>query len=143
MSVFSWVLRLLPGAVFLLTAGCGGDEQALAPVRGQVFYKGTPLTGGSIVFTPNAEKGGCGPLARADIRSDGTYTLRTGADAGAVAGWHRVTVISVEATPEEPAPGRFADVRLLIPPCYSAPDHSGLEGCVRPGVENVLDFHLE
>ena len=48
--------KLLPficGALLLPLAGCGQDGGKLAPVRGRVFYRGKPLPGGTIVFTPD------------------------------------------------------------------------------------------
>jgi len=133
----------LPAALLLAAAGCGQDDPALAPVRGRVFYKGSPLPGGSIVFTPDADKGAQGPLARGEVRPDGTYTLTTDGQPGAAPGWHRVTVVSVGATPDRPGAGGFADVQSLLPRQYAAPDLSGLERLVKPGEENVIDFHLD
>src|SRR5207249_4096885 len=84
-SAFAWC-----GALALLAAGCGQRETPLAPVSGRVFYRGQPLPGGTIVFTPDSERGGSGPLACGEIGQDGRYTLHTGTQPGAVPGWHRI-----------------------------------------------------
>lgn len=136
-------LRRGAAALVLLTGlglGCGSGEPDLAPVQGRVYYKGAPLTGGCVVFTPNSEKGGRGAAAWAVIGADGGYQLQTADRPGAVAGWHRVSISAVEAAPGD---GPFHDARALIPPRYAAPDLSGLEGQVRIGQVNVIDFHLE
>jgi hypothetical protein len=134
---------LLLGGLLLATAGCGRHDSPLAPVHGRVFFRGTPLAGGSIVFVPNTEKGNQGSLGRADILPDGSYALQTNDKSGAVPGWHRVSVIAVDA-PREPLPrDGFVTVRLLTPPRYAAPELSGLEGLVEPGKDNTLDFHLD
>jgi hypothetical protein len=130
-------------ALLLLAAGCGQDDPAPAVVRGRVYYLGAPLSRGSIVFSPDPDKGGSGPLARGDIRSDGTYTLACDGRPGAPPGWHRVTVVAVESPPTRPAGTAFANVRSLLPRKYAAPDWSGLEALVKPGEDNVIDFHLE
>ncbi len=129
-------------ALLLLAAGCGQDDPPTAPVRGRVFFKGALLTRGSIVFSPDPDKGGTGPLARGDVRPDGTYTLTSDGRPGAAPGWHRVTVVAVESPPAPPAGTAFADVRSLLPRRYAAPDQSGLEAQVKSGEENVIDFHL-
>jgi hypothetical protein len=134
----------LAGLLLLLqAAGCGHDDPALAPVRGRVFYRGALLTHGSIVFTPDADRGGQGPLARGDIRADGTFTLTADGHPGAPPGWHRVSVVSVEAPLTKPTGTEFADVRSLLPRKYAAPDLSGLDAQVKSGEDNVIDFHLE
>ena len=144
MSVRSSLARIsLSAALLLAAAGCGHDDPALAPVHGRVYYKGAPLAGGSIVFTPDADKGGSGPIARGEIRPDGTYTLTTDGQPGATPGWHRITIVSVEAAPTKPAGSGFTDVHSLLPRQYAAPDLSGLERLVKPGEENVIDFHLD
>ena len=130
-------------ALLLLAAGCGQDEPATGAVRGRVFYKGAPLARGSIVFSPDPDKGGSGPLARGEVGPDGTYTLTTDGLPGAAAGWHRVTIVSVQSPPAPPTGTAFADVRSLLPRKYAAPDLSGLEAHVKAGEENVIDFHLE
>ncbi len=75
----------------MVAAGCGESKPTLAPVRGHVYYHGVPLAGGAVVFTPDPDRGGRGPLACARIGADGAYVLVTGTDNGAVVGWHRVT----------------------------------------------------
>ena len=50
-----------------------------------------PAGGRPVVFTPDPDRGGRGPLACARIGDDGAYVLTTGPDSGAVTGWHRVT----------------------------------------------------
>lgn len=130
-------------ALLLLAAGCGQDDVEPAPVRGRVFYKGAPLTRGSIVFSPDPDKGGSGPLARGDVRPDGTYTLTCDGRPGAPPGWHRVTIVSVESPASPPVGTAFADVRSALPRKYAAPDQSGLDVLVKAGEDNVFDFRLE
>jgi hypothetical protein len=115
--------------LLLLGAGCGSRETERALVRGQVFYRGRPLAGGTIVFTPDRERGGRGPLALGEIDANGRYTLRTGDQPGAVTGWHRVTVAA--AGTEAPLPRRYRD-----------PDHSDLSRQVLAGRANVIDLQL-
>ena len=117
----------------LAAAGCG-DKPALAPVRGHVYFHGAPLAGGAIVFTPDPEHGGRGPLACARIGDDGAYILATGPDFGAVPGWHRVTFTarSPDAPPEARLPARYSD-----------PEQSGKTCEVKAGQGNVIDFRLD
>jgi hypothetical protein len=42
----------------LLGAGCGNDRPKLTMVQGKIFYRNAPLQGGTIVFAPDAERGG-------------------------------------------------------------------------------------
>jgi hypothetical protein len=129
---------LLYGAV-----GCGSRAAPLLPVRGRVTFRGVPLHTGSIVYSPHAERGTTGPLARADIQPDGTYVLRTGDKMGAVAGWHRITILAVETPPPLSAGEAFAIPRLLLPARYGDPELSGLSREVVAGRENRFDFNLE
>lgn len=119
----------------LAGAGCGEQKPALVPVRGHVTFRGTPLTGGAIVFTPDPERGGSGPLACARIDNDGGFVLRTGQDVGAVPGWHRVTFTARASDSTSP--------ETLLPARYSDPEQSGQSGEVKPGQGNVIEFHLE
>ena len=129
---------LVLGALAVL--GCG-QEDSLTPVRGRVFYRGQPLPGGTIVFAPDAERGGNGPLAYSEIAADGRFSLHSGAKLGAVAGWHRVTI----APPARAvAPGQTAAPPAVeLPRKYSDPEQSGLLREVRPGKSGEQDFYLE
>jgi hypothetical protein len=123
-----WLLLVL----LATSAGCGGGADELAPVAGQVFYRGQPLTGGTIVFAPDPERGGRGPLALGAIGPDGRYSLRSDARYGAVPGWHRITIAPGDTPTEPPLPGHYSD-----------PEHSGLSREVRAGQPNVIDLHLD
>jgi hypothetical protein len=129
--------------IVLLAAGCERDDPLPAPVHGRVFYQGSPLSHGSIVFTPDPDRGGSGPLARGNIQADGTYTLTTDGRKGAPAGWHRVSIVAVETSSTRPRSTEFAEVRSLLPRKYAAPDLSGLEALVKAGEDNVIEFRLE
>jgi hypothetical protein len=122
--------------ILLMAAGCGGgDTEPLSEVRGQVFFRGKPLEGGTIVFVPDPTRGGGGgPLARAEIQSDGRYRLSTGDRPGAVAGWHRVTVAT--AAPAGSTANALSDR-------YRDPETSGQCHEVKPGQENTIDLHLD
>ena len=126
-------------ALALCTLGCGGQKPTLAPVRGTVYFRGAPLTGGAIVFTPDAERGGSGPLACARIGPDGSYVLATGEAPGAVPGWHRVTVKALPPPDGAPAPPAGA----VLPARYSDPEQSGQSREVKADAANVFDFHLD
>jgi hypothetical protein len=117
--------------LLVLAAGCGSGETERVPVYGQVYYRGQPLAGGTLVFTPDTERGGRGPLALAEIGADGRYSLRTDGQPGAVPGWHRVTVAPSGADPAG------------LPRHYRDPERSGLSREVRPDRANVIDLHLD
>jgi hypothetical protein len=135
---------VLAGLVILAVclAGCRERERELAPVRGTVYHEGKPLAGGTIVFAPDADRGGHGPLAVGEIHSDGTFTLHTGDRPGAVPGWHRITVM--DASPRaDPGQSHKADRRPRLPLEYSDPDRSGQRYEVEAGRSNVLELHLD
>jgi hypothetical protein len=116
----------------LLFFGCEAEPARPVPVHGKVFYKNVPLPGGIIVFTPDAARGGDGPMAHAEIQADGSYTLRSDCGAGAMPGWHRVTITSVgEGNTHLPIPARYGD-----------PEQSGLSFEVKAGRDNVIDINL-
>lgn len=137
------VYRVRPyAAILLMVVGCESNGDALTPVHGIITYKSMPLPHGTIVFTPDASRGGSGPSARAEIERDGHYVLRTGELPGVAAGWYHVTVVSVE-TPVAAIPGTFAVPRSLIPAKYHDPELSGLHCEVKPGKENGINLNLE
>jgi hypothetical protein len=110
----------------LLLAGCGGPPP-LAQVQGQVRFRGSPLPGGIIVFSPDAERGTRGQLALADIGPDGKFTLLTDGKPGCAPGWHRVTVASHVTS---------------LPDRYRDPDLSGRIVEVKPG-HNACEVNLD
>jgi len=87
--------------------------------------------------------GGSGPLAQAEIQTDGTYSLRTDGFPGAVHGWHRVTVAAVEPSDMAERTAGYVTPRSLLPLKYRDPELSGLTCEVKPSVANTVDFHLE
>jgi hypothetical protein len=124
---------LLCGCLLLAAVGCGRPVK-LAPVSGRVSYRGRPLAGGTIVFTPDPERGGRGPQAWAEIDSEGRYRLCTAGEPGAVPGWHRITVAPPHPRPEGAA---------APPPHYRDPDLSGQRFEVKPDQPNTFDLPLE
>jgi hypothetical protein len=115
----------------MLLLGCGKSSETLAPVQGQVFFRGKPLAGGTIVFTPDPQRGGHGPQAWAEIGPDGRYHLQTTGQKGATPGWHCVTV----------APSKHDSSRL--PARYRDPEQSGQHFEVKPERVNLCDLHLD
>jgi hypothetical protein len=117
-------------------AGCGpgGTGTDLVPAYGKVSFHGRPLAGGTIVFVPDPERGGRGPLAIGVIDAEGRYTLRSDGRLGATPGWHRITVApAAQANAEEP----------VLPRRYTDPEHSGLSREIQAGKANVIDLPLE
>ena len=122
----------------LFLAGCAPKSGTPVPVSGKVYYKGTPLKGGLIVFTPDAAKGESGPSAYGEIGPDGSYVLKTDAVAGAQPGWYRVTVASLSNT----YTSLDTPPVSLIPERYRDPQLSQLQVEVQPNVANPHDFNL-
>jgi hypothetical protein len=124
----------------LASAGCGSDEKQ-TPVHGRVYFHGRPLPGGTIVFTPDLERGGSGSVAYAEIDADGYYSLRGGEKLGVAAGWHRVTIAppALAVKPGQAVPPPLVD----LPRKYSDPHQSGLLRQVQPGKSAEQDFYLD
>lgn len=118
----------LRAALLLLVVGCGGSPPALSPTTGRVKWQGRPLSGGTIVFAPNPERGNRGPMAVAEVAEDGTFTLETEGVPGCVPGWHRVTVLSRSSG---------------LPTRYRDPELSGQHVEIKPGQANACEVSLE
>ena len=108
--------------------------------RGQILYRGEPVSGGLVVFAPDPERGSDGPLATTTLKDDGSFTL-TGDDGKPVPpGWYRVAVAPRAGTvplptADQPYPG--------LPGRFRNPALSGLEVEVKAGAENVFCFDLD
>ncbi|MFO0928805.1 MAG: hypothetical protein U0736_17590 [Gemmataceae bacterium] len=113
----------------LLLAGCSSSTAPLASVQGQVRFRGRPVAGGTIVFTPDEQRGGRGPIACARLDDDGRFRLTSDGRQGAVAGWHRITVAGTGAFH---LPGELLD-----------PELSGQRFEVRSDQPNLCNLELE
>lgn len=123
---------------FVPCCGCGSKEGKRLPVSGKVYFRGAPLDGGMIVFTPDPDRGGQGPIAKAIIGTDGSFTLTVEDKPGIAPGWYRIAIAgntTEPPTPANPYPGP--------PSKYRNPDISGMVREVRVGADNVFEFTLE
>lgn len=114
----------------IAVAGCGGDW---GTVSGVVTQNGVPLKKGLIAFHPKE-----GPSSYGDIGADGSFTVRTGADAGLKTGEYVVTV--ADQTIPDSTTGEAA--KLLTPAKYASPQTSDLRATITRG-SNKLQFDLK
>lgn len=127
-------------ATILSAGGCGRSKQPDTIVRGQILYRGEPVSGGMVVFSPNPERGSNGPLVTATLENDGSFTL-TGSDGKPVAaGWYRIAVAPRAGTVGLPTAARPYPG---LPQRFRNPAHSGLEHEIKPGIENIVCFDLD
>ena len=135
-------------SLVLLLGGCSQDASMpkLGKVHGKVTYKGQPLDGGRVVFTPAAGKGGeTGQGAIGQIGTDGSYELTTfNTGDGAILGQHVVTVV-VPQKGEMPKPDKYSQIKYVLPknvtpPKYATADKSPLRCTV---VEGSTEFNID
>jgi len=80
----------------LLTVGCQKEDGPTRyDISGKVTLNGEPVPGGSIVFTPDSQKGNGGPQGTAKI-VDGRYDTADNGR-GTVGGPHHVHVIATDS----------------------------------------------
>ena len=133
---FPRILCCLP-FLFPLT-GCGGSGEPVV-VRGAALYRGQPLAGGTITFSPQAEKGFDGPVLQGLIEDDGSFQLQPLEGSKIRAGWYRIAIAPRPGsqdfpTPENPYPG--------LPLQFRNPKLSGLEKEIKQSGENIFQFDL-
>ncbi len=136
--------------------GCGsGIHYEHATVHGKVTYQGKPLTLGSVLFVPvEPPKEGSVQPASGEIKSDGTYELKSEADAGAILGEHKVVVFAMDsgssakdtakaadAAPSPAGPAKAARLKSLVPKKYADPTTTPLTKKVVAG-DNTIDIEL-
>ena len=141
-------------SLFLLamTLGCGGGRQSIKTdfVEGTVTYKGAPVSGASINFSPVST--GAGSPAYGITNGSGSYKIQTllgASDRGTTPGEYIVTVAKSESIPsgrfEADSDGNRYEVmssRSLIPEIYSSVGTSTLRATVKSGGPNKFDFEL-
>jgi hypothetical protein len=120
--------------------GCERSSPVETAVRGQILYRGEPVSGGLIAFAPNADRGTDGPVVTASLANDGSFSL-TATDGKPIRpGWYRISVAPRagtvdQPTPQQPHPG--------LPAKYRNPALSGLEHEIKAGADNLICFDLE
>lgn len=135
----------------LLLVGCGGvkDAPELAQTEGTVLFKGNPLSGASVTFTPEN-----GPIAVGKSDAEGKFKLSTQGRPGAMVGAHRVAVTALApAANAKAAKSNEAAADLgenyvptvsSIPESYGDPRKSGLSATVSAkSAENDFKFDLK
>src|SRR5687767_1464167 len=123
-------------AVYLISLTCAltgcGSGSATYPVNGKVVWKGggeaKELAGYGIVLESEDRK----TSASGEIKPDGTFTVSTGMENGALTGKHRVAISPPQHTDDTPAPPS------LIPARYGSLDTSNLTIDVKPGPNNPV-----
>jgi hypothetical protein len=151
-SLLHW-LKLSRLSVVIIAAsvssGCGGaDVPKTTPVTGKVAYKGSPLTKGSITFTPIgkglASKNMVRHPATSGIGPDGTYSLGSfTADDGAVPGDYAVMVASYKNDPTDEEISKGATYESAIPAKFSSAQTSPLKATVPEDGSLEKDFELK
>lgn len=119
-----------------IAAGCGGPPKTYLVHGTVLFPDGQPLTRGTVEFETFHQNKAI--TASGEIDKDGTFQLGTfGPNDGAIAGEHRVAVISdyvigtgVERPGELPPP--------LLDPKFRSFKTSGLKFTVKPRMNNIL-----
>lgn len=123
--------------------GCGSAGPKIAPAKGKVTYKNTPLKFGAIMFRTDT-----GKVASSSINPDGTFELGTNKPGdGAIVGKHRVRVVCT--TTQDPKyltkTGQEMPVgNSLIPEIYADFDTTPLKDYeVQDIPENVFNIELK
>jgi len=132
--------------------GCGKEGPELARVRGKVTYRGEPLVGARVVFSPIDSQLAASGVT--DVEGEYELTTREPGD-GALVGEHRVMIIARGPDRVVPPPGlnvstaELANLpglprelgKPLIPKKYLDFSTSGLSETVSSG-SNVIDFDI-
>ena len=143
-----FVSVLLLSAFVVAVSGCDDGKLKTYPVSGTVAYKGEPLAGATVSFSPKTTGEGNTGFAQTD--ANGFYQLQTTlgrVNAGTTPGEYYVTIVKVESV----GTGTFAvsdGVRFEIektvsniPEKYGSIE-AGLTATVVKG-KNVFNFDLE
>ena len=120
--------NIMPAFCLLIViSGCSYGPVVPTSIQGKILVQKQPLRGGTIVFTPDMERGSVGPMASGVIIADGTYTVLPQPGKDSIhAGWYKVSFLSQG-----------------LPPKFSDPSLSGQVKQIFSGQINKIDFNLE
>lgn len=129
-----WLFQRIPIMLMvlfcLLVTACNSQPPAPTTIQGRIFYRKQPvLGGGTIVFTPDHNRGYSGHMGAGEILTDGSFSvLPQPGKPSMQSGWYIVTLM----TTNQSLPGKYSDSAK-----------SGLSREIRSGAPNQLDFYLE
>jgi predicted small lipoprotein YifL len=154
-------------ALLASLVGCGGKSQpanrpATAKVKATVIYKGQPVEGANVVFSPSDA---AGKPAAGRTGADGVAKLTTfEPEDGAVPGNYKVAITKTDAPTAAPASAggsapsgdaytqalakaggpkaTVAQPKDLLPEKYKSAETSTLTATVKGGTENSFQFEL-
>ncbi len=138
-------LAFLPA---IICTSCSGGPK-LNPVHGKVLFKGQPLEGATVTF--NLKEPTNDPhtlLPRGVTESDGTFSLTTGQNDGAVSGDYIVTVTCVEAVDKKKGAKKVMAMQQLelgdrFKGAYANPKTSKIKVTIKDGTNELEPFSLE
>lgn len=132
-----------------VVVGCGQKGPKTAQATGVVTYKGQPVEGANVMFSPLTQGQGVAAMGLTD--ASGKFTLQTAqGKPGAVPGEYAVMITKTEmvSTGEKmPKPeGGTEDVMTnkdLLPQKYKFPSSTPLKVRIEEGKVNEFQFNLE
>jgi hypothetical protein len=136
----------IPLTAALLCVSCSGSR--LHTVQGKVLYQGKAAKGAVVVFHAKGNDSLTAIPATGVAGEDGTFTLTSGKDAGALAGEYVVTI----TWPEEPPPVKDTPkITMERPPPppdrlkgrYANRETSTLTANVKSGTNQLEPFDLQ
>ena len=136
-------------ATLALFPGCGGPtppQMAKTAISGTVTFKGEPLSGASLTFTPTGDTMGFVGTGRTD--KNGVYVITDIRGAkGLAVGEFKVTISrrllnGKELDPNDNTPEMDSPATESLPPRYSNPQSTELRATVTKDA-NPIDFHLK
>ena len=114
------------GGLMLPRWHSGLTTTELIPVHGVVYFQDRPLSGGTIVFTPDTRRGQNGPIGMSAIDDQGFFRIASDGQPGVVPGYYSVTIAANS-----------------LPPRYQDPTESGQTAEIRADLRAPLEFHLK
>lgn len=114
------------GGLMLPRWHSGLTTTELIPVHGVVYFQDRPLSGGTIVFTPDTRRGQNGPIGMSAIDDQGFFRITSDGQPGVAPGYYAVTIAANS-----------------LPPRYQDPTESGQTAEIRADLRAPLEFHLK